>query len=636
MKTVSPVVFCLLLAFAPGSTDRAADNPLAGIFSTENLKAAKTSNVNVVPGDRADLFTLKFHSREEPGVIVAPVPASARDWTKHAALSFEFTSTSAIRFSLVIRNRKGQEFTYRLQPMENLPVKAAIPASFLTRDYMNNRQFKGYWISNWGNHIDLTDVESIAISMHPNREVTLKIGNFKLTSEVEQDEFDSTKPVVDEFGQWAIGDWPGKVKSLDELKQAWKREDAELGAKQDFDFSGYGGWKAKQVKATGFFRTVELDGRWWLVDPDGYLFFSVGPDCVRVNDPTRVVGRERLFAKLPPGSGETTDFYRANAGLRYGEQNFFANWKAKVYERLRSWGFNTVANWSHTAMFETPQAPFVTNVRVGRSRKTWQAYPDAFSEEFARSAEAGAFEQCARYRSEKHLIGYFIGNEPRWPRRNLVGLILNDTEPSATQDFVKRFLKENGDSAATREKLLEELARKYFSVVTQAIKKTDPNHLVLGIRFAGEAPEPVLRANDVFDLFSINIYRFEPNPDQINRIYNIVKKPILIGEFHFGAAERGYAPSLVMVKDLPERGAAYQYFVERAAAMPMIIGAHWFQMVDQPVTGRYDGENYNLGLVSQLDLPYSDIVAAARSTHRRMYQVHSGALQPTDRKARVR
>lgn len=636
MKTLSPIVFCLLLSFASGSTERAADNPLAGVFSAENLKAAKISNVDVAPADRADSITLKFRSTEAPGLVVAPVPASARDWTKHAALTFEFVSTSAIRFSLVIRNRKGQEFTYRVQPMENLPVKAVIAASYLTREYMNNRQFKGYWISNWGNHIDLTEVESIAVSMSPNREVTLKIGAFSLTSEIEPDEFYSTKPVVDEFGQWAIGDWREKIKSFDELKQAWKREDAELNAKRDFGFSQFGGWKAKQVKAPGFFRTVELDGRWWLVDPDGHLFFSVGPDCVRVNDPTRVAGREKLFAKLPAGSGVTTDFYRANAGLRYGEQDFFANWKAKVYERLKSWGFNTVANWSHTAMFENPQAPFVTNVRIGRSKKSWQAYPDAFSEEFARSAEADAVEQCARYRSEKQLIGYFIGNEPRWPRRNLVGLILNDAESSATQDFVNRFLKENGDSPASRENLLEELARKYFSVVTAAIKKADPNHLVLGIRFAGEAPEPVLRANDVFDLFSINIYRFEPNAEQINRIYSIVKKPILIGEFHFGAAERGYAPSLVMVKDQRERGAAYQYFVERAAAMPMVIGAHWFQMVDQPVTGRFDGENYNLGLVNQLDLPYAEMVEAARATHRRMYQVHSGALPPTSRKAAVR
>jgi hypothetical protein len=111
---------------------------------------------------------------------------------------------------------------------------------------------------------------------------------------------------------------------------------------------------------------------------------------------------------------------------------------------------------------------------------------------------------------------------------------------------------------------------------------------------------------------------------------------MLIGEFHFGAAERGYAPSLVMVKDQTERGAAYQYYVERTAALPAMLGAHYFQMVDQPVTGRFDGENYNLGLLTQLDLPYPELVSHAKATHRRMYQVHAGALAPTGRMARVR
>jgi hypothetical protein len=631
MKTLSLLSLCLL--FWLGNVD---ENPLAGIFNSENLKAVKVTNVDLSAGERDGFITLNFHSREEPGMIVVPLPEAARDWTKHAALSFEFASTSTIRFSLVIRNRKGAEFTYRLQPMENVPVKVVIPASYLTREYMNNRQFKGYWISNWGNHIDLTDVASLTISMAPNRNVTLKIGNFRLTSRVEEDEFYISQPVVDEFGQWIKGVWPGKVKSHDELKQAWKREDDELSKPQDFGFSQYGRWKAKKVKATGFFYTSEIDGRWWLVDPDGHLFFSVGPDCVREKDPTRVTGREKLFIKLPSGSGEQTDFYRTNAELRYGQQNFTANWKSKTSQRLKSWGFNTIANWSNPALFENAEVPFVTNVRIGRSPKSWQAYPDAFSEEFARSAEKDAVDQCTQYRNNRYLIGYFIGNEPRWPRRNLTRLILNDTEKSATQDFARRFIQDRGDTPKAHEELLEALARKYFGVVTQAIKKADPNHLVLGIRFAGEAPEPVLRANDVFDLFSINIYRFEPNAEQIQRIYNIVKKPILIGEFHFGAAERGYAPSLVMVKDQNERGIAYRYFIERAAAMPMIIGAHWFQLVDQPVTGRYDGENYNLGLITQQDLPYPEMVNPARETHRRIYDIHAGTLPPTDLKARVR
>jgi len=614
----------------------AVGNPLQGIFNAENLKAAKVTGVDLAADTRPDSVILKFHPRDEPAVIVVPVPSAARDWTRHAAFTFEFSANSTILYRLHIRNRKGEEFTFRVQPLQDVPVKVAIPNSYLTREYMNNRQFKGYWISNWGNHIDLTDVESLAISMNPNRDVTLKIGALRLTGEAEEDEVYVDKPVVDRFGQWIRLDWPGKVRSLDELKLAWKKEDAELAARQDFGFCRYGGWKEKTAKATGFFHTTQQEGKWWLVDPDGHLFFSTGPDCVRYTDPTRVAGREKLFEKLPAGSSDTTDFYRANAAMRYGEQDFVANWKAKAFERLRSWGFNTIANWSNSALFEQPEAPFVTNVSVGRTGKNWQSFPDAFAHEFARLAEQEAHAQCAQFRNEPFLIGYFIGNEPRWPRRNLIDLILKDPAPTETQAFVRRFLNDHGDTPAAREALLEALARKYFEVVYKAIKKADPNHMILGIRFAGEAPDAVLKANDVFDLFSINIYRFAPPADQIKRIYNLVKRPILIGEFHFGAAERGYAPALVMVKNQEERGATYQYYMEQAAALPEIIGAHYFQLIDQPVTGRFDGENYNLGFVIQLDLPYPEMVVSVRATHRRIYQVHSGALPPTSQKAKMR
>lgn len=623
-------LLCLALA-AP------AENPLAGLLDRDNLKRAEISRVLVEPGLRPDTVVLRFQPAEQPGSLVLPVPEAARDWTRWGGLTFEFVSDSTIRWQLEIRNRRGAAFTYRVQPYQGVRVKASIPASFLLREYMNNRAFKGYWISNWGNHIDLTDVVSIAIRMHPNREVTLRLGPFALTRDPEPDELHLDRPVVDEFGQWAPLEWPGKVHSIEELRAAWKREEEDLARTPDFGFCDYGGWRERKHRATGYFYAAEIAGRWWLVDPDGHLFFSTGMDCVRYRDPSPLVeGREKLFAKLPPGAGKTVDFYHANARLRYSETDFVARWKETAARRLRSWGFNTVANWSDPAMYEDPPLPFVTNVRIGRTKKSWQGYPDAYSEQFARTSEEDALAQCARFRQERRLIGYFIGNEPRWPQRNLIDLILRDAEPSATQEFVRKFLRERGDTEASRAVLLEELSRNYFRTVTEAIRKADPNHMVLGIRWAGNAPDPVLRANDVFDVFSINIYRFEPPADQIRHIHELVRRPVLIGEFHFGAAERGLAPSLVMVKDQTERGVAYQYYVEQAAAQAPIVGTHYFQLCDQPVTGRFDGENYNLGFVNVVDVPYPELVEFARQTHRRVYQVHAGEMAPAERQAKVR
>ena len=60
-----------------------------------------------------------------------------------------------------------------------------------------------------------------------------------------------------------------------------------------------------------------------------------------------------------------------------------------------------------------------------------------------------------------------------------------------------------------------------------------------------------------------------------------------------------------------ERGVAYRYYVENAVADPSIVGTHWFEWIDEPSTGRFDGENYNIGLVDVTDRPYRELLDAA-------------------------
>jgi hypothetical protein len=83
-----------------------------------------------------------------------------------------------------------------------------------------------------------------------------------------------------------------------------------------------------------------------------------------------------------------------------------------------------------------------------------------------------------------------------------------------------------------------------------------------------------------------------------------------------------------------ERGVAYSYYVEHAAAHPEVIGTHWFQWIDQPATGRGDGENYNIGWVDVTDRPYDELVQAAKLTHARLLAIHSGKIPPTRRRAK--
>ena len=68
--------------------------------------------------------------------------------------------------------------------------------------------------------------------------------------------------------------------------------------------------------------------------------------------------------------------------------------------------------------------------------------------------------------------------------------------------------------------------------------------------------------------------------------------------------------------------------MEQAAALPGFVGAHWFQWTDEPVLGRMDGENYNIGFVDVTNRAYKELVDAARLTHRRLGEVHAGKTAP--------
>ena len=68
------------------------------------------------------------------------------------------------------------------------------------------------------------------------------------------------------------------------------------------------------------------------------------------------------------------------------------------------------------------------------------------------------------------------------------------------------------------------------------------------------------------------------------------------------------------------------YYVEQAASMPMIVGTHYFQYLDQPVTGRFDIENYLFGFQSTR-YSYRHMINFARKTIR-IYLIHQGEISP--------
>ena len=95
---------------------------------------------------------------------------------------------------------------------------------------------------------------------------------------------------------------------------------------------------------------------------------------------------------------------------------------------------------------------------------------------------------------------------------------------------------------------------------------------------------------------------------------------MVIGEFHFGALDRGmFHTGLRETADQNARAAAYRSYVEGALDNPCLVGTHWFQYGDQATTGRGDGENYQIGLVDICDTPYGETIEAVRQVGTQLY-----------------
>ena len=99
-------------------------------------------------------------------------------------------------------------------------------------------------------------------------------------------------------------------------------------------------------------------------------------------------------------------------------------------------------------------------------------------------------------------------------------------------------------------------------------------------------------------------------------------KPLIIGEFHFGALDRGmFHTGLVPVANQAARAQAYRDYVEGALRHPQFVGTHWFQWQDEPTTGRvYDEENYQIGFVDTTDTPYRETIEASRRVGMQLYK----------------
>jgi hypothetical protein len=484
-------------------------------------------------------------------------------------------------------------------------------------------------------------------------------------------------PFIDTFGQYRHKDWPGKVKSLADLRARQEDETRQLQAQPGpRGWDKYGGAATgPQLKATGFFRTEKVGPKWWLVDPDGHLFFSHGIDCVRAFDSTPIEERETWFADFPGRqaafasflshdfalkghfagrSPECFSFVGANLLRKYGP-DWSSIYPKRVQERLRSWGLNTIANWSDPATRRLRQTPYTDSIGSGRtpaiesSEGYWGKFPDVFAPQFADNLRRGMESKHGDSAGDPWCIGYFSDNEMAWGDENSLAIaalqspasqpaklaFLNDLKTkygevsrlnqawgsafSSWDAFLaNRTAPDKTKAAPDLGAFYSRTAEQYFRSVRAAIKAAAPNQLYLGCRFAWVNSRAAAAAAKYCDVVSYNLYRANVADFKFNGGVDV---PLLIGEFHFGALDRGlFHTGLVSLPNQQARAETYKSYVQGAVKHPQFVGCHWFQYFDEPTIGRtYDEENYQIGFVDIADTPYQETIEASREVGYHLY-----------------
>ena len=377
----------------------------------------------------------------------------------------------------------------------------------------------------------------------------------------------------------------------------------------------------------------------WLVRPNGEPFFSLGVCCVSQ-------GASRK------------DFDPANpayaAWQHYADSN---RWAQATLKRLKAWGFTTVGGWSDFQVLRKHSDRDVAFAPVLHIGSTAGApWWDMWDPKITDRMEAVAREQILVLRDDPRLIGYYSDNEMGWwnailfkmtleqaatsgQRQRLIDLLrqnygndwsalLKDFEPApgvenweTLAEHGVLFLRPGGNGVRVERRFLELLADRYYSLVRDIIRKYDRRALILGDRYQSfYYPEVARACGRYVDAISSNL-NANWNDGSFARFYvetlhRLTGKPVLIGEFYMCAREnrsgnkndRGLFPVVATQK---ERAAGFRNTLHALLKIPYVIGADWFQYHDEPTHGRYDGENFNFGLVDIQDRPYDALTATA-------------------------
>jgi len=430
-------------------------------------------------------------------------------------------------------------------------------------------------------------------------------------------------------------------------------------------------WDGIQRSPTGFFHVEKVQDRWWCIAPNGQGFYAVGTDHCNFNGHWC----EKL-GYAPYGHKNRQTYPSADV------------WAEQTANRLKDWGFNLVAA-GHSEELRYRGLAHTLWLGIGAEFSSisdivpkvhWTGYPNVFDPRFAPFCRIKARQILADHVDDPWVFGIFIDNELEWYGKNyglggvfdeamkkdadhtakiaLVNMLrskyidiqrLNKSWGTGFADFdailqVNKIDAPAEDNALADDKseYLALVADQYFAITTAAIREIDAHHMILGCRFAGNAPQPCwIAAGKYCDIVSVNQYpfidletgRLPQALSDLVRFSQWTNRPLMLTEWSFPSLDSGLPcehGAGMRVQTQMQRSKAFEIYQSTLFSLPFMVGSDFFMWVDEPALGISSTfpEDSNYGLVNEDDQPYEALTKAAAQLNPKVYEMHRKAADP--------
>lgn len=400
----------------------------------------------------------------------------------------------------------------------------------------------------------------------------------------------------------------------------------DLNLKKSDSTDEYGGLISITYKSTGFFYTKRHNNKWQIIDPLGHPFYFVAIQSVN------------------PG--------KSDRNKKSFDSIFHSNdkWIVDTKELLLKNYFYSIGAWSNISYCQKSNFNYSLLLNIMSSYGKIHggthpvaghiAYPEntifVFDKAFATFCDTFCKKLYAN-KSDKRLIGYFTDNELPFSKENLLNYLrLKDTNDEG-YIAAKLWLKKNhitDTSLVTddiKESFLSFQADTYFKIVTNAIRKYDPNHLILGSRFYHHEKKSKLFFETVgkyLDVVSINYYgSWTASQKWLYNWSQWSNKPILISEFYVKGDDVGLtnlSGAGWLVPTQADRGKFYQHFCLGLLQSDVCVGWNWLRYQDNDPTDKHaelSNQDANKGIVDNLYKPYDNLLNYMREFNSHIFSI---------------